>query len=127
METTGLYAALFLLLHVALTMRVALTRKSLNQALGDGGHHRLAQRIRAHGNYAEQVPFTLISCILLGLLGAPQWGIHAVAGTMLIGRLLHVLCLEDDVIKRLPLRVAGMSLSMTSHVLAATGFLLLAL
>ena len=53
------------ILHVWLSLRVSRLRRPLKIGVGDGGNEVLLRRMRAHGNFAENMPIFLI---LLGLL-----------------------------------------------------------
>ena len=78
------------ILHVWLSLRVSQLRRPLNVGVGDGGNEVLLRRIRAHGNFAENVPLFLI---LLGLLefatGGNLW-LWGAAILFILARLLHV-------------------------------------
>lgn len=54
--TAGLLGLVFL----ALTIRVVSRRMSGKIMIGDGGDQQMLERIRAHANFTEHVPFTLI-------------------------------------------------------------------
>jgi uncharacterized membrane protein YecN with MAPEG domain len=62
--TTALAAAILGLLGAALTANVIVNRLRTGTGAGDGGSAGLAQAIRAHCNFVEQAPLTLI---LLGI------------------------------------------------------------
>ena len=53
------------ILHVWLSLRVSRLRRPLKIGVGDGGNEVLARRMRAHGNFAENMPIFLV---LLGFL-----------------------------------------------------------
>jgi uncharacterized membrane protein YecN with MAPEG domain len=61
---TALTAAVLGLLGALLTANVIINRVRTGINAGDGGAATLAQAIRAHGNFVEQAPLTLI---LLGI------------------------------------------------------------
>lgn len=54
--TAGLLGLVFL----ALTIRVVARRTTGRIMIGDGGDQQMLERIRAHANFTEHVPFTLI-------------------------------------------------------------------
>lgn len=60
MPVTLVTAGLCGLLYFLLSYRVVQVRRSAGVALGDGGDGELLQRIRAHANFAEYVPFCLL-------------------------------------------------------------------
>lgn len=57
--------------------------------LGDGGNAAMLRVIRGHANFAEYVPIILVLMGMLELGGTPHWVIHALGGSLLVGRLLH--------------------------------------
>ena len=54
------YAAIFAVMLVALSLRVAKTRGDVQIAIGDGGNIVLQRRIRVQGNFVEYVPMALL-------------------------------------------------------------------
>jgi len=84
---TAVYAAVLGLLGAILTVNVIVNRARSNVTQGDGGIPVLAQAIRAHCNFAEQVPLALI---LIGLVEAFAWRsmiVHGLGVVLVIGRL----------------------------------------
>jgi len=119
------YVVALVLLGIVLTARVAFFRKSQKVGIGDGGNQALAQRIRVHGNFSEQSPLIIAMLVLLPLLGAREWLVHAVGLTGLVGRVLHALGLGQTIGKS-PGRVYGMLLTWASLVIGMVGLLVLA-
>ncbi len=97
------------ILHVWLSLRVSLLRRPLKIGVGDGGNQVLLRRIRAHGNFAENVPLFLI---LLGLLefatGGHLW-LWGTAILFVLARLLHAFGMDRPGANWM--RVAGVSIS----------------
>jgi len=89
MPITLFYAGLLGLWFLVLSVRVILGRRSGKVNLGDGGNESLLRRIRAHGNFAEYVPFILILMGALESTGVQGWLLHVVGAPLLLGRLLH--------------------------------------
>ena len=77
------------ILHVWLSLRVSRLRRPLKIAVGDGGNEVLARRMRAHGNFAENMPILLV---LLGFLelatGGNLW-LWGAAILFVVARILH--------------------------------------
>jgi uncharacterized protein len=77
------------ILHVWLSLRVSTLRRPLKIGVGDGGNEQLLRRVRAHGNFAENMPIFLI---LLGFVelatggGLWLWGAGIV---FVIARIAH--------------------------------------
>ena len=85
-------------------------RRANKVKLGDGGVFVLQSAIRAHGNFAEYMPITIIMLFLLEYNGTPAWMIHVIGATFLVGRWIHAQgLLKDD----LPKRVKGMGVTLT--------------
>ena len=81
------YAAFLGLLAVALTVRVILRRVNTGIQAGDGSNAQLAQAIRAHANFAEQVPLALLLIVLAETAGTPTSLIHVLGSVLVIARL----------------------------------------
>ena len=88
MIVTPIYAGLLAVLFFVLSMRVVKLRGH-GASLGDGGNPLLLRRIRAHGNFAEYVPFILLMMGMLELSRYSVYLLHALGITLVIARLLH--------------------------------------
>ena len=115
MVITALYAALLGLIHTALTMYVVFGRWRYRVSLGDGDEKDMRRRIRAHGNFIETAPISLILLYLAEryvFIGQSSW-VHAFGVMIVLGRLLHILGItrRRSVNK---LRQTGMVLSMSA-------------
>lgn len=89
MIVTPIYAGILALLFLWLSYRVIQLRGHGQPSLGDGGDIKLLRRVRAHGNFAEYVPFILLLIGLLELGHWPAWLLHALGLTLVVARLLH--------------------------------------
>ena len=107
---TSIYAGLSGLLLVWLAYRTIKARRVNKIKLGDGGVFELQSAIRAHGNFAEYMPITIILLFLFEYNGAPVWMIHLIGTTFLIGRLIHAQGLLKDNLRK---RVQGMGVTLT--------------
>jgi uncharacterized protein len=117
LRISALYIALIIILSIVLTARVIRQRRSKLIGIGDGGDKAMIRAIRIHGNYSEQVPYTLAALILLPLLGTSAYVIHAVGALFLLGRLGHAYGLTHTSGSSVG-RVGGMVLTFTSHAVA---------
>jgi uncharacterized membrane protein YecN with MAPEG domain len=88
MLATPLYAGLLALWYLVLSYRIITIRRE-GTSFGDGGNPVLLRRIRAHGNFAEYVPFILILIGILELSHLPNIIVHGLGITLVIARLLH--------------------------------------
>jgi len=97
------------ILHVWLSLRVSRLRRPLQIGVGDGGNEVLMRRMRAHANFAENVPIFLI---LLGLLefatGGEIW-LWIAAILFILARIAHVFGMDRQGAN--PLRVGGIAIS----------------
>jgi hypothetical protein len=90
-EAAGLWAGFNALLLIYLSARVGLNRTRLKINLGDGANPDMSRAIRAQANYTEYAPAALLGLVLLALLGAPGWVIHALGSVFLFARIAHFL------------------------------------
>ncbi|HWT11869.1 MAG TPA: MAPEG family protein [Allosphingosinicella sp.] len=97
------------ILHVWLSVRVSRLRRPLKIGVGDGGNEVLARRMRAHGNYAENMPILLI---LLGFTelatGGNLW-LWGAAILFILARIAHAFGMDRAGAN--PLRVGGIAIS----------------
>jgi len=126
LSITPVYAGLFTLFYIFLSLRVALLRRAAQVSLGDGGNQQLAHRTRVHGNYIEYVPLALILMALAEMQGQPAWTLHVIGAGLAAGRLLHAYGLSR-VPQILPLRAIGMVLTLTALAIGAIANLAAAL
>ncbi|AQA19251.1 hypothetical protein BST95_14370 [Halioglobus japonicus] len=88
-HTTLMFAALFGILHVIFTLRVGAYRFKSGISLGDEGDKELRNRIRAHGNFIENVPIGLILLLLNDLNGLSDTVLMVLGSVLLAARVLH--------------------------------------
>lgn len=107
------YAAVLAVLFVLLSVNVIQGRRESGIAIGFGGDAALQRCVRAHGNFAEYVPFALLLIAMAELRGAPPLILHGLCILLLIGRLAHAWGVSrPDADSRF--RVAGMAGTLTS-------------
>lgn len=119
------YIACLVLLGIVLTARVIRVRRGEKVGIGDGGNRELAKRIRVHGNFAETAPFLAAILILLPLLGAKEWLVHAIGLPALTGRIMHAIGLGRTAGSSFG-RVGGMLLTLLALGFGAIALLVLA-
>ena len=93
---SGVYAAVFALMQVFLTLRVVKVRRSQKVSLGDGGQEELLRKMRTHGNFVETVPMALILMLIAELSGSPLWCLHVLGLLLLAGRICHVIGISSS-------------------------------
>jgi uncharacterized protein len=118
---SSLYAAVFGLLAAFLTVRVIRGRVRTGIQAGDGGDASLAQAIRAHANFAEQVPLALLLIVLVETTGAAALFVHALGIALLLARSINAWGLSRSLGPTTP-RQAGAGLTIL--VVAAASLLL---
>ncbi len=111
---------------LVLGMLVSRARMKTRTEIGDSDDPALLGPLRAHANNAENVPMAIILMVLLLGLQANVWIIHAVGGTLTLGRLLHAIGLSYHVGASTP-RLLGMVLTWISYIIAIAVTLWLAL
>jgi len=123
---TPIYAGLFALFFVFLSLRVIRVRRAARISLGDGGDAELQRRARVHANFAEYVPLTLILMALAELQGQPGWTIQLIGVLLLAGRAAHAYGLSQTP-QVGALRVLGMIATIAALVTGAFANLIAAL
>jgi uncharacterized membrane protein YecN with MAPEG domain len=119
---TAPYAALLGLLGAALTANVIVNRARSGIDAGDGGLAKLAQAIRAQGNFVEQAPLALIIIGLAEASGARIPVVNILGAALMAARLASAYALNRS-LSQSPLRQFGGGVSVL--VLAAASVALL--
>ena len=86
---TSVIAAALTIIFIKLSFTVIGLRRKNKVGLGSGGIDDLERAIRAQGNFAEYVPFGIILIACIELNGAPWWLVALPGITLIIGRLIH--------------------------------------
>ena len=115
-------AAVFGLLHVIFTLRVGNYRSKSKISLGDGGDLELRNRVRAHGNFIENVPIALLLIFLNDLDGAQDSTLAVMGSILLASRQTHYLTI---VTLRLPWILRPLSMLGTLGTILAASLMLL--
>ena len=118
----ALYAAINAFIMLVLGILVVRTRAKTRTEIGDGGNPTMMAAIRAHANNTEYVPLALLLMLILIPLRADALVIHAVGGTLTLGRILHAVGLSRNVGASLP-RLVGMTLTWLSYLIAIIAIL----
>ncbi|WP_100657446.1 MAPEG family protein [Alteromonas flava] len=96
-EITGFYASLLAICYLYLSILVVKARRSSRVSLGDGGDTALQRLSRAHGNFAEYVPITLILALCVELNTDFNLIVHIACAALLFGRLTHAYGLRHHI------------------------------
>ena len=86
---TLLFAALHMLLLLALLVPISRHRHRHRISMGDGGDPVLLRKIRVHANFIEYVPLALLMLALLELGGLWQPLLWLFGGALLLARVMH--------------------------------------
>ncbi|WP_375403194.1 MAPEG family protein [uncultured Sphingomonas sp.] len=86
---TLVLAGALALINLWLSFRVGQVRGSEKVLLGDGGNERVLRRMRAHANFAENAPLTLILILLLEFAAGTSVWLWSAAALFLVARIVH--------------------------------------
>jgi uncharacterized protein len=86
---TPIFIALFAVIQVPITGLVGYRRFQTGVPFLDGGDQTLMRRMRAHGNFTETVPMSLLALAAAELTAVPHWLLWSGGIALLVGRLLH--------------------------------------
>ena len=121
----GFYTALNALIMLHLGVLVPRARVTHRGDIGDGNLAEVAGPLRAHGNNTEYVPMALLLLwALASPLGGSIWLIHAVGGSLTLGRIAHGIGMSQSTGPS-PLRLAGIMLTWISFIVGIVGVLYL--
>jgi len=82
-------AAAAALLHIWLASRVSRLRRTHHISIGDKGNEAVLTRMRAHANFAENIPIFLVLLALVELGTGSELWLWIVALLFILARLLH--------------------------------------
>ena len=105
-ETTALYAAVLVAVGVYLMFKVGMARGKTGISFLHGDNMELAETIRRHDNFVENVPLALILMGIVEANGGNVMLLHVLGVVLVVARILHPLGLHHDR-PRHPLRAAG--------------------
>ena len=118
MPATALYAAVFGLVLVVLSVRTLRLRRRFQVAIGHGDEPILERAMRVHANFCEYVPIALLLLYFFETgVGGTLW-VHALGVTLLVGRVLHAVGVSKTG-EDLRFRVIGMAMTFTVIISAA--------
>lgn len=122
LQTTALYTALLAIVMIVLRTVVTIRRAKTGISIEHNGDMALAERIRWHGNFIENVPMALILMAAAEAGGAPAMLLNASGAILVISRLLHPFGLRHDNTKA-PLRIIA-GVGTTAAMVLTIGFIL---
>lgn len=86
---TAITASVLGLYFLRLALDVIALRRLHRVSLGDGENEDLRRAMRAHGNFAEYVPISLLLMALVELNQGPRLLVVALGLLLIAGRILH--------------------------------------
>ena len=88
-SVTAFFAGVLGLMFMGLSALVIMARGEAQATLGDGDHEELKRRIRAHGNFAEYVPFALLLMGMAELGGTGKLIVIFMGAALVLARISH--------------------------------------
>jgi uncharacterized protein len=113
LQHTAFYAAILGLMMIVLRMIVTIMRAKTGISIEHNGNMALAERIRWHGNFIENVPMALILMGLAETGGASSTLLNASGIILLISRILHPFGLKHDNAKAVLRIVSGVGTTLS--------------
>jgi len=120
---TAIYAAVFGLIFIALSVRIIVARRRQSIAFGTQGDPDLERRVRVHANFAEYVPLALLLIFFAEDHGAPEALIHVLCLSLLFGRIAHAIGLSRPQTDNIG-RIIGMTGTQSAILGAALAILI---
>jgi len=121
MPITPLFAAIFGLMYLALSVVVINARAKHSVSTGTADNKELEVAVRAHANFIEYVPLSLLLFWFMELVSLSSGLVFWLASALLIGRAAHVLGMNNPQSLKV-LRQLGMIITL-AVILIASGSL----
>lgn len=118
MYVTASFAAILTFIFIRLSFNVIELRKLHRAPLKVGDIEPLKRAIRAHGNFVEYVPLSLILLGVLELNGAPAIWVATLGAFLLLGRHFYAKGMNSDGVNSQN-RVIGMKFTLVGLALLA--------
>jgi uncharacterized protein len=104
-------AMVLALLFIKLALAVIRKRRQHKVALGSGTFPDLESAVRAHGNFAEYVPLSLVLLLVAEINRSFWWLLASASVSLVVGRYIHAMAITEGDFKK---RVLGMQLTFAS-------------
>lgn len=95
MPVTPLFAAIFGLLYLLLSIDVIRMRFAGKISLGNGDNKTLEKAVRSHGNFAEYIPICLLLFCFIETITFNSQLVFWLGCVLLVGRVAHVMGMRD--------------------------------
>jgi uncharacterized protein len=96
LPTTLCLTAAAAIVNIWLAMRCGKVRSTEKIGIGDGGNDLLVRRMRAHANFIEQTPLTLLLIALVELAGKGGVWLAPAGALFIIGRVAHGIGMDGN-------------------------------
>jgi uncharacterized membrane protein YecN with MAPEG domain len=123
-QVTLIFAAALGLLNLWLGVRLSRLRFAKKVSVGHGNLPVVESRMRAHANFNEYVPITLILMMLVEMQVGASRGLWLVGALLVLGRVLHPFGMDRPAPN--PYRVGGMTLTWAALIALVVWAILLA-
>lgn len=123
MITTTLFAAVATLIYVYLAVRVIILRGQHRVSIGDGDIPELKVAMRAHANFNEYIPLSLLMLLLLELTGVTTVYLYMFGAMILLGRVLHAFVFRSPKTTVSITRIIAMVCTFTPLIVASLYFI----
>lgn len=114
---TGIYAAFLGIILIVLRMRITIIRAKTGISIYHDDDMVLAERIRQHGNFIENVPHALMLMAIVELSGVSPAMLHVIGGLLLASRALNPFGIKHNNAKN-PIRIVSGIMTVLSMVMA---------
>ncbi|WP_104402660.1 MAPEG family protein [Vibrio penaeicida] len=122
----GIYLSILSIIFIILSAQTIVTRRKEKVAVGAGDSKKLLRVSRAHANFAEYVPITVILLLTIEYLGGLDMYLHFAGTILVIGRMVHAYGISQ-VRENFNYRVFGMVSTLTCIGLSALYLLFLSI
>ena len=115
---TAFYAAILAIVATVLAAQIGPYRLRAGISILDGGDMQLAERVRRHANFTENVPLALLLMAAIELDGASPALVHGLGIALVVARIVHPFGIHHDHIRH-PARAVGAFGTMIVTLVAA--------
>ncbi|BDU39820.1 MAPEG family protein [Vibrio nigripulchritudo] len=123
---TGIYLSILTFVYITLSARTITARKQTKIAVGAGESKKLLRASRAHANFAEYVPLTIILLFAIEYLDGNGYFLHIAGALLVLGRVVHAYGISQ-LKEQLNFRVFGMLCTFICMALSSCYLLYLSL
>ena len=123
---TAIYAALLGIILIILRIRVTIVRAKTGISIYHGDNKALAEKIRQHANFTENIPYALILMVCVELAGASSALLYVIGSLLLASRLLNPFGIKHERANH-PLRIISGIMTVAPMAISIMYFLKLAM